>query len=65
LAKVEAIYFPSITLLIGLSILITIMIGGIYYIDGTHGITLGTIVEFVLYVTILTFLSVQSVLQQV
>jgi ATP-binding cassette subfamily B protein len=55
LAKVEAIYFPSITLLIGLSILITIMIGGIYYIDGTHGITLGTIVEFVLYVTILTF----------
>ncbi|TMI61534.1 MAG: ABC transporter ATP-binding protein [Bacteroidetes bacterium] len=55
LAKVEAIYFPSITLLIGLSILITIMIGGIYYINGTHSITLGTIVEFVLYVTILTF----------
>ena len=55
LAKVEAIYFPSITLLIGLSILITIMIGGIYYINGSHSITLGTIVEFVLYVTILTF----------
>ena len=29
LAKVEAIYFPSITLLIGLSTLFTIMIGGI------------------------------------
>jgi ATP-binding cassette subfamily B multidrug efflux pump len=55
LAKVEAIYFPSITLLVGLSILITIMIGGIYYINNTHGITLGTIVEFVLYVTMLTF----------
>jgi ATP-binding cassette, subfamily B, multidrug efflux pump len=55
LAKVEAIYFPSITLLIGLSILFTVMIGGIYYIRGTHEITLGTIVEFVLYVTMLTF----------
>jgi ATP-binding cassette subfamily B protein len=55
LAKVEAIYFPSITLLIGLSILITVMMGGIYYLDGSHGITLGIIVEFVLYVTMLTF----------
>ena len=55
LAKVEAIYFPSITLLIGLSILFTVMIGGIYYVRGTHEISLGTIVEFVLYVTMLTF----------
>ena len=55
LAKVEAIYFPSITLLIGLSILITVMMGGIYYTYGSHGITLGIIVEFVLYVTMLTF----------
>lgn len=55
LAKVEAIYFPSITLLVGLSILITIMIGGLYYIHGVHSMTLGTIVEFVLYVTMLTF----------
>lgn len=30
LVKVEAIYFPSITLLIGLSTLLTIMIGGLY-----------------------------------
>ena len=35
LAKVEAIYFPSMTLLIGLSTLLTIMIGGLYYINGT------------------------------
>jgi ATP-binding cassette subfamily B protein len=55
LAKVEAIYFPSITLLIGLSILVTVMMGGIYYINNAYGITLGTIVEFVLYVTMLTF----------
>lgn len=55
LAKVEAIYFPSITLLIGLSTLLTIMIGGIYYINGRHNIGLDTIVEFVLYINMLTF----------
>ncbi len=55
LAKVEAIYFPSITLLIGLSTLITIMAGGLYYIHGDHNIGLDTIVEFVLYVNMLTF----------
>jgi ATP-binding cassette subfamily B multidrug efflux pump len=55
LAKVEAIYFPSITLLIGLSTLFTIMIGGIYYIKGQHNIGIDTIVEFVMYINMLTF----------
>jgi ATP-binding cassette subfamily B multidrug efflux pump len=55
LAKVEAIYFPSITLLIGISTLITIMIGGIYYIKGGHDVNLPTIVEFVMYINMLTF----------
>lgn len=55
LAKVEAIYFPSITLLIGLSTLLTIMIGGLYYISGQHQIGVETIVEFVMYVNMLTF----------
>ncbi|MEO8403918.1 MAG: ABC transporter ATP-binding protein [Chitinophagaceae bacterium] len=55
LARVEAIYFPSITLLIGLSTVLTIMIGGLYYIRGTHNIQLGTIVEFVMYINMLTF----------
>lgn len=55
LAKVEAIYFPSITLLIGISTLITIMIGGIYYIRGGHDVNLPTIVEFVMYINMLTF----------
>ncbi|HEY6506322.1 MAG TPA: ABC transporter ATP-binding protein [Chitinophagaceae bacterium] len=55
LAKVEAIYFPSITLLIGLSTLFTIMIGGIYYINGQHNIGIDTIVEFVMYINMLTF----------
>ncbi|HEY6062480.1 MAG TPA: ABC transporter ATP-binding protein [Chitinophagaceae bacterium] len=55
LAKVEAVYFPSITLLIGLSTLFTIMIGGLYYIHGSHNIGLNTIVEFVMYINMLTF----------
>lgn len=55
LAKVEAVYFPSIQLLIGISTLFTIMIGGLYYINNEHGVTLGTIVEFIVYVNMLTF----------
>ena len=55
LAKVEAIYFPSITFLIGLSTLLTIMIGGLYYIRGGHNIGVNTIVEFVMYINMLTF----------
>jgi ATP-binding cassette, subfamily B, multidrug efflux pump len=55
LAKVEAIYFPSMGLIIGLSTLLTIMIGGLYVIRGTHSTDLGTITEFVIYITMLTF----------
>jgi ATP-binding cassette, subfamily B, multidrug efflux pump len=55
LAKVEAIYFPSITLLIGFSTLLTIMIGGIYYIRGHHDLGINTLVEFVMYINMLTF----------
>ena len=55
LARVEAIYFPSITFLIGLSTLLTIMIGGLYYIKGGHDINVNTIVEFVMYINMLTF----------
>jgi len=55
LAKTEAIYFPAINLLIGVSTLCTIMIGGLYYINHQHNISLGTIVEFIVYVNMLTF----------
>jgi ATP-binding cassette subfamily B protein len=55
LAKLEAIYFPSMGLLIGLSTLLTILIGGIYAIYGTHDVTVGTIIEFVMYINMLTF----------
>ena len=55
LAKVEALYFPSMGLLIGLSTLLTIMIGGMYAIYGQSGITIGTIAEFVIYINLLSF----------
>ncbi len=55
LAKVEALYFPSITLLIGLSTLLTILIGGLYYARGTGSIDLPALVEFVVYINMLTF----------
>ena len=55
LAKMEAIYFPSIGLLIGLSTLITIMAGGMDVVNGVPGATVGTIAEFVLYIQMLTF----------
>ncbi|MBS1600118.1 MAG: ABC transporter ATP-binding protein [Bacteroidetes bacterium] len=55
LAKVEAIYFPSMGLIIGLSTLFTIMIGGFYVIRGQHGTDIGTITEFVIYITMLAF----------
>lgn len=55
LARVEAMYFPSMTLLIGLSTLLTVMMGGIYYINGNKEIGIDTIVEFVIYINMLTF----------
>ncbi|HEX9514535.1 MAG TPA: ABC transporter ATP-binding protein [Puia sp.] len=55
LAKVESIYFPAMGLMIGLSTLLTIMIGGMYVIYGKHNVDVGTITEFVIYITMLTF----------
>jgi len=55
LARLEAIYFPSMGLLIGLSTLLTIMIGGLYAIHGRPGMTVGTMAEFVIYINMLTF----------
>ena len=42
-------------LLIGLSTLLTIMIGGYYYINEPERMSLGTITEFVIYINMLTF----------
>ncbi|MCA6441475.1 MAG: ABC transporter, partial [Chitinophagaceae bacterium] len=53
LAKVEALYFPSMTLLIGISTLLTIFIGGLQALENPAKV--GTIVEFVIYINMLTF----------
>ncbi len=53
LAKVDAIFFPSMLLLTGLSTLITVWIGGMMVVR--QEITLGNIAEFVIYVNMLTW----------
>jgi ATP-binding cassette subfamily B protein len=55
LAKTEAIYFPSMALFIGVSTLITIMVGSMDVINKVPGASVGTIAEFVLYIQMLTF----------
>ncbi len=54
LAKVQAWFFPAMILLIGISNLIVIYIGGMQYINGEIE-SLGTIAEFIIYVNILTW----------
>jgi ATP-binding cassette subfamily B protein len=53
LAKVEAIYFPIILMLVGLSTILTIFFGGMQVIEGE--ITPGNIAEFVIYINMLTW----------
>lgn len=53
LAKVQALFFPLMMLLIGVSNLLVIYIGGNQFIDGK--IDFGTIVEFLIYVNMLTW----------
>lgn len=53
LSTMEAIYFPAIGLLIGLSTLLTIFMGSVYQLD--NQVTSGTIAEFVVYINMLTF----------
>ena len=53
LAKVEAFYTPAMALMIGLSTLLTIYLGGLQAIKDPSRI--GTIVEFVFYINMLTF----------
>lgn len=53
LAKTEAIYFPSMTLMVGLSTLLTIFIGGNMALHDPQKV--GIIVEFVIYINMLSF----------
>jgi ATP-binding cassette subfamily B protein len=53
LAKVDAMFFPVMLLLIGLSTVITVYAGGIQVANGS--ITTGNIAEFIIYVGMLTW----------
>jgi len=54
LAKVQALFFPSMILLIGVSNILVAYIGGMQYINGEID-NLGTIAEFLIYVNMLTW----------
>ncbi|WP_142785616.1 ABC transporter ATP-binding protein [Changchengzhania lutea] len=54
LVKVQAWFFPMMILVIGVSNLLVIYIGGMQYINGEIE-SLGTIAEFVIYVNMLTW----------
>ena len=53
LTKVQALFFPLMILLIGASNLLVVYVGGNQYIEGK--IDFGTIVEFLIYVNMLTW----------
>ena len=54
LVKVQAFFFPMMILLIGMSNLLVVYIGGSRYMDGQIA-NVGVIVEFLLYVNMLTW----------
>jgi ATP-binding cassette subfamily B protein len=53
LSLTEAIYFPSMNFFVGVSMLITVLIGGYLAIQGK--ITAGNIAEFIIYINLLMF----------
>jgi ATP-binding cassette subfamily B protein len=53
LAKTEAIYFPAMALVIGISTLLVILIGGLEYMKGE--MQFGDMAAFIMYLTMLTF----------
>lgn len=53
LVRVQALFYPTMLLLVGLSTILTIYIGGEQVLDGS--ITAGNIAEFIVYVNQLTF----------
>ncbi|HTM99781.1 MAG TPA: ABC transporter ATP-binding protein, partial [Pedobacter sp.] len=53
LVKIQALFYPSMLLLVGLSTILTVYIGGKQVIEGA--ITPGNIAEFIVYVNQLTF----------
>ncbi|MBK9148971.1 MAG: ABC transporter ATP-binding protein [Flavobacteriales bacterium] len=54
-AKVDAVFMPAIMLLIGVSSVLTILVGGLKLINGDPSVTVGNIAEFIIYVNMLTW----------
>ncbi len=53
LARVDAMFYPLMLVLIGLSTVITVYVGGVQVVKGT--VTTGNIAEFIIYVNMLTW----------
>jgi ATP-binding cassette subfamily B protein len=53
LARIEAVYFPAMALVIGISTLLIILVGGFEYMNGK--IQFGEMAAFIMYLTMLTF----------
>ncbi len=53
LAQIEALFFPLMILLVGISTIIVVVVGGLYVQEGS--VTPGNIVEFIMYVNLLTW----------
>jgi len=53
LVKVNALFHPALLILVGLSTIITIYVGGLEVMNGS--ITVGNIAEFIIYVNMLTW----------
>ena len=54
LSKIQALFFPLMILIIGLSNIIVAYFGGLFYMQGKIG-DIGTIAEFLIYVNMLTW----------
>ncbi len=54
-AQVDSLFMPAIMVLIGLSTVLVIFMGGLMLISGESSVTVGNIAEFVIYVNKLTW----------
>ncbi|RMG69421.1 MAG: ABC transporter ATP-binding protein [Bacteroidetes bacterium] len=53
LARVDALFYPLIVLLVGMSVVLTVWVGGAKVIEGR--LALGNIAEFIIYINLLTW----------
>lgn len=53
LAKVDSLFFPLVVFLVGLSVVLTVWVGGEKVINGQ--ITIGNIAEFIIYINLITW----------